>query len=416
MSFLYTLGIRIYAFLISIIALKNKKAKLFKQGRKNWEKPLREAFQNKRLEGQTVIWFHSASVGEFEQARPLIEQIRETYQDRVFLLLSFFSPSGYEHLKDYNQVDYVSYLPIDTPANAKKWLDIVQPEKVFFIKYEFWFNYLSALNKAQIPLFLVSGIFRPQQAFFKWYGFWQKQQLKAFTHFFLQNENSKQLLKSIGFSNTTVCGDTRVDRVLSIVNNKKEYPDIKQFKGNDLCLVVGSSWQEDEAFLLPFINANPQYKYIIAPHEINDKRINALKAQLNLPFQIWSGHQIEIQNNTKVLIINTVGHLSRLYRYADLAYVGGAFKTGLHNVLEPSVFGIPVLFGSIYHKFQEAKDLIHVGSAVSVTDEATLSKELYLLFENTEERQQRGQKALDYFEQSKGASQKILKQLEVIRG
>jgi 3-deoxy-D-manno-octulosonic-acid transferase len=387
-----------YQLIIRLVSCFNPKAKLWVKGRKNWQAKLKSAIGNHNK----VIWFHAASLGEFEQGRPLIEKIKSEHDD-VFVLLTFYSPSGYELRKNYDKADYVCYLPADTKSNAKQFLEIVKPSQAYFIKYEFWFNYIQKLGQLNVPLYLVSGIFAEHQVFFKSYSKWFVKQLAAFTHFFVQNEHSVSLLKKLGFDNVTKAGDTRFDRVIEIAEEAVADALVKTFVGDKKCIVVGSSWPKDEALLLPFINKNTDYKYIIAPHEIHESHINEIASGLNVQYQIWTKADNSKLADAQVLIVDTIGQLASLYQFANLAYVGGAFGSGLHNILEPAVYGIPVVFGPKYQKFQEAKDLLNKEAVVSINDAENLHEVLNNWLEKDQERLKMGQKAKDFIYQSQGA-------------
>jgi len=325
---------------------------------------------------QPVIWFHAASLGEFEQGRPVIEHFRNQHPDWK-ILLTFFSPSGYEIRKHYAQADCIVYLPFDTPKHAKNFIKLVQPQIAIFIKYEFWYNYLNALEKQHVRTFFVSTIFRPSQYFFKWYGGWPRKQLRAVEHFFVQNQESEDLLKSIGFTNITISGDTRFDRVSEILQTKKSFPIIETFKGDKKLLVVGSSWLADERLICDAISKFPNFKFLFVPHEIDEAHLQKLERLISQPSLRYSAVETHGRaslqiDNFGVMIVDQIGFLSQLYQYADIAYIGGGFeKGGIHNILEAAVFGIPILFGPNYQKFQEAHDLIALGAAksISTTDE-----------------------------------------------
>ncbi len=392
-----------YQLIIRLAAMFNPKAKLWVKGRQDWQSQLKTAIANHNK----VIWFHAASLGEFEQGRPLIEKIKAEQTD-AFILLTFYSPSGYELRHNYKKADYVCYLPADTRRNAQQFLDIVKPAKVYFIKYEFWFNYIHEMQERHIPLYLISGIFAEHQVFFKPYSKWFVKQLAAFTHFFVQNAHSVDLLNQLGFNNVTLAGDTRFDRVIEIANNAVADPMVKTFVGDKKCLVIGSSWPKDEALLLPYINQNSAFKYIIAPHEIHPSHINDIQSGLRVPFQVWTKADRHQLADAQVLIVDTIGQLSGLYQFADVAYVGGAFGSGLHNILEPAVYGIPVVFGPKYQKFQEAKDLLSHKAVCTVHNQEALFETLDDLLTNESKNYDMGQRARDFIYKSQGAVDIIL--------
>ena len=357
MSILYTISIQLHIIAIHIAALFNAKAKLWVKGRKAIFQKLTEAIK----ENQDIVWFHCASLGEFEQGKPIIEGYKLKYPNHK-ILLTFFSPSGYEIRKNYDGVDWVFYLPSDTKKNAIQFLSIINPIKVIFIKYEFWFNYMTELNKKNIPFYSVSSIFRKEQYFFKYD--WAAKQLNNVSHFFVQDKNSKELLQNIGFTNCTVAGDTRFDSVIANTQNSVSIPLIEEFTKNKTTIICGSTWTQDEALLAKYIKVNPNYNYIIAPHEI--LQISALQKQTNaLLFSKADNTNI---NNCNVLIIDSIGILSNIYKYGDLAYIGGGFGSGIHNILEAATFGLPLVFGPNYQKFKEANELIELGGAKSISN------------------------------------------------
>ncbi len=407
MSLLYQIGIVLYVGLIRFVALFNHKASLWVQGRKNWKIKLKSAIDEHRK----VYWFHAASLGEFEQARPLMEQLKKEQPD-IFVLVTFFSPSGYEVRKNYQGADYVCYLPADTPQNARQFIDIVKPYKAFFIKYEFWFNYLRALNRNHIDLYLVSGVFSPRQIFFKPYGKWFRRQLSAFRYFFLQDISSQESLKQLGYKNSMVTGDTRFDRVIAVSKQPQALPLIKNFVSSQTCLVVGSSWAKDEDLLIHYINRNSDYKYIIAPHEVHEGHIQQIMNQLSVPFLRWSDlKKHETLSSQKVLIIDEIGILNSVYQFADVAYVGGAFGTGLHNILEPAVYGLPVIFGNQHHKFPEAQALIDAGGGFSIENQNDLDVLLNRFLGDKEAARRCGGKSKDFIYQGEGATDTIITHL-----
>ncbi|PQJ69143.1 3-deoxy-D-manno-octulosonic acid transferase [Polaribacter butkevichii] len=364
MKFFYNLAIFLASLFLSFIALFNKKIKLFVDGRK-------ETFSKiNRLKNAKTVWFHAASLGEFEQARPIIEEIKSKYP-AYKILVTFFSPSGYEIRKDYELADVVCYLPLDSESNAKKFIKIVNPKLAIFIKYEFWPNLLNELKQKEIPTILVSGILRKKQLFFKSYGGFMRDSLQAFHHFFVQDENSKKLLSSINFENVTVAGDTRFDRVSKILEQNNSLDFINQFKDGKYTVVAGSTWQEDEALLVNYINnsATEDEKFIIAPHNIKPEAILELQKSINKKTILFSAKADKNLSEYTVFIIDTIGILTKIYAAADLAYVGGGLKTGLHNILEPATFGIPVVIGNKYDKFKEAVDLVKIGGCISIKNQ-----------------------------------------------
>lgn len=365
MATLYNISIYLYNFLIRLAAPFNPKAKLWITGRQDIFIKIKK---NIRPDDK-IVWFHCASLGEFEQGRPLIEKFKD--QNPAYkILLTFFSPSGYEIRKTWKTADYIFYLPIDTKKNASRFIDIIRPEMVFFVKYEYWYNYIRKLDKQRIPIFVVSAIFRPQQHFFKWYGRWFRNQLDRVTWFFVQNEVSKDLLNSIGIDQCNISGDTRFDRVLEIAENKKSFPLIEKFAEGSNLIVAGSTWPQDETMILNLIN-NPEnpFKFIMAPHEINQERIQEFIKKCNQKTIKYSEAKEESIDKANVLIIDSIGLLAFLYRYAKIAYIGGGFGKGIHNVLEAVTFGKPVIFGSNFTAFQEANDLIGLKGAFSISSD-----------------------------------------------
>lgn len=408
MNSLYTLSIRLYSVLIGLAAPFNIKARQIRQGR-------RKAFQElsaKIRHDKPVIWVHCASLGEFEQGRPIIEAIRKEHP-AYQVLLTFFSPSGYEIRKNYNLADCICYLPADTKRNAKKLIELVRPEIVFFVKYEFWHHYINELKKKNIPLFLVSAIFREQQQFFgntPW-GKWYRQMLFCFEHFFVQDEQSVQLLKQIGITNVTRAGDTRFDRVAEIARNGKTMSLIENFKGNNLLVVAGSTWKPDEELLVAYILDHPKTKFIIAPHETKQGNVSRLINLLKTNVICYTEAHDESVMNNQVMIVDTIGILSSIYRYADLAYIGGGFGVGIHNTLEAAIFGMPIVFGPNYLKFNEATSMVSLGIAFPVTDSASLSSIFHELLSDNEKRNKIAGKCTTFTNQNLGATQIILKKV-----
>ncbi|MDB9963707.1 3-deoxy-D-manno-octulosonic acid transferase [Vicingaceae bacterium] len=404
MRVLYSFAILIYSFFINAAALAgNKKAVLWVLGRKNWKENLVSLNQDKKK----ITWFHVASLGEFEQARPLIEEIKRE-DPKEFILVSFFSPSGYEIRKDYKLADKVIYLPVDTPKNAKTFLNIVQPHRIIFVKYEFWFNYLSQIRLQNIECYLICGIFRKNQHFFKPYGGWFKKHLAAFNHFFVQNDESLKLLKSIGFKNASKTGDTRLDRVLSISKESFSEKRFESFSKDSSVLIIGSSWERENELAIKFSNSDIATKIIIAPHEIDAPKFKSLQGRFTSSCKLLSETTPdEDLHLLKVLIIDRIGLLSKLYRYGNIAFIGGGFGLGIHNTLEAVIYGCPVLFGPNYKKFQEAYDLLEIGAGFCVRNQ----EEFYatIRFLNDESNYQNAiTKAKSYVNDKAGATPKIL--------
>ena len=391
MNTLYNISIWIFSIAVHIASLFNPKAKQWLKGRKAIFQKLAEATK----EDQDIVWFHCASLGEFEQGKPIIEGYKIKHPTHK-ILLTFFSPSGYEIRKNYDEVDWVFYLPADTKKNAKKFINIVNPIKVIFVKYEFWFNYMAELNKKNIPFYSVSSIFRKAQSFFKYD--WFAKQLNNVSHFFVQDQNSKELLKKIGFSNCTVAGDTRFDSVIANTQNAISIPLIEEFSKNKTTIICGSTWLKDEILLAKYIKENPNYKYIIAPHEMH--HISELKKQTNA-LLFSKANNTNISNST-VLIIDSIGILSNIYKYGDLAYIGGGFGSGIHNILEAVAYGLPVVFGPNYQKFNEATELINKKGAISISNYTELTSAIHDL--STFDKNI----AINYIQENSGATTKIL--------
>ncbi len=407
MTLLYFLIVRLYFLIILISSPFYPKALLWLTGRRAWRSSLKQSIDNKK----PIAWFHCASLGEFEQGRPLIEEYKRRNPNHA-ILLTFFSPSGYEVRKGYKGVDYVFYLPLDTKKNAKDFIDIVKPIKVFFIKYEFWFHYLNELSKREIPIYLVSAIFRPNQIFFRWYGGLNRRMVKCFNHIFLQDKDSIPLLESIGITNVTVAGDTRFDRVYSTANASERIPMLEEFCDNSLVLVAGSTWPEDEEIIIELIKeTGKQLKFIIAPHEIDSSRIEKFRTRLSEPSIRFTNPDIESFASARVLILDTIGILASAYRYGSIAYVGGGFGSGIHNTLEPATFGLPILFGPNYHKFKEAKELLRLGSAFSISSSEDLISRITFLANNNELRNNLGKISKEFVYQNIGATTKICKKI-----
>jgi 3-deoxy-D-manno-octulosonic-acid transferase len=405
MHYLYNFITQIADFLLKIIALFSPKIKLFVAGRKNVFKDL----SNKIQPTDKTIWFHAASLGEYEQGLPVMEKVKVQYPNHK-IVLTFFSPSGYEVRKNNPVADCTVYLPLDTIQNAKKFIEIVQPEMVFFIKYEFWFNYLHELKSKKIPTYLISGIFRENQVFFKWYGRFYRKCLSCFDYFFVQNNNSLQLLQSIGYKNVTISGDTRFDRVSDILLKDNRLDFIEQFKHNIPTIVIGSSWEADEKLIVNYINnCTKKVKFIIAPHNINKEQIQNFKQQISKPTVLFSEKEGFNLMDYEVFIIDTIGILTKIYSYADIAYVGGGFgNPGVHNILEPATFGVPIVIGPNFSHFAEATDLVNLGGCVSIKNQNELLEIFDNLLENNVLRLEKGHICSEFVQINKGASEIVL--------
>ncbi len=406
MSIIYNLGIALYSFAIYVASFFNEKAKFLKNGRKNIWKEI----ENANL-GEDVVWLHSASLGEFEQGRPLIEKIKTDFP-QYKIVLTFFSPSGYEIRKNYKEADLIIYLPADTKRNAAKFLKAINPKKVFFIKYEYWHHFFKEINSREIPLYMVSAIFRPSQMFFKKGGVWYRNILKSVTHFYIQDEKSAELLKSIGFENYSVVGDTRFDRVSEIAASAPKFEEIEKIISGKKVLVAGSTWPPDEDILVEYINnSQDDFKFIIAPHEIGDDKIKTLISKLKVPYIRYTEINKVANKDAKVLIIDTIGMLSFIYQYADVAYIGGGFGKGIHNILEAATFGIPVIFGPKHTKFKEAVDLLELEGGFTISNKKEFAEllstlfysETFIVYENSK------LKAKEYVQKMSGATEFIMK-------
>ena len=401
MLFIYNLLAVFSEFLLKIIALFNPKIKLFVDGQANSFGILKAKIKAY----DKMIWFHAASLGEYEQGLPLMEKIRSKYPNHL-IVLTFFSPSGYEIRKNNGVADVTVYLPLDTKSNVKQFMEIVRPEMAFFIKYEYWPNYLNALKISETPTYLVSGIFRENQAFFKWYGGFYRKGLDAFEHFFVQNSTSKELALTLGKSNVTVSGDTRFDRVAAILERDNDLDYISEFKNNTLTIVVGSSWPKDESLLVDFINSTSvPLKFIIAPHNIQPDQILELKNSITKKCVLFSENSSASLAEFDVFIIDVVGILTKIYSYADIAYVGGGYgNPGVHNILEPATFGVPIIIGPNFSHFAEATALVYMGGCVSISDKESLFDILEILINNEDIRNEKGHICSTFVEMNKGAT------------
>lgn len=416
MFVIYHLLVNFAAQFIKLLALFNPKMKLFVEGRKvvfqQLEKTIKPSDQ--------TIWFHAASLGEFEQGLPIMEALKQTHPSHK-IVVSFFSPSGYEVKKNNTIADVTVYLPLDTKKNAQNFIKAVHPDLVFFIKYEFWPNYLNELKRLQIKTFLVSGIFRKNQAFFKWYGRFYRKALEAFSYFFVQNESSKKLIQRLGYQNVMISGDTRFDRVMSILKRDNSLDFMDEFcTANSKTIVIGSSWPKDEELLLNYINTSAEnVKFVIAPHNINTEQIKNLKSKLRKKTILFSEKEElpkQVQQdqlaNFQVLIIDTIGILTKIYSYADIAYVGGGFgNPGVHNILEPATFSIPVVIGPNYSHFAEATALVNLGGCITIKNEMQLKEIIDELLQNEDERLEKGHICSTFVQMNAGATEKISNQI-----
>jgi 3-deoxy-D-manno-octulosonic-acid transferase len=409
MLFIYNLIVVLADFILKIVALFSKKIKLFVEGRKSVFKIL----SNKIKYYDKTIWFHAASLGEYEQGLPVMERMKSRFPNHL-IVLTFFSPSGYEVRKNNTIADVTVYLPLDTQSNVEQFMKIVRPDMAFFIKYEYWPNYLNALQNREIPTYLISGIFREKQVFFKWYSGFYRKALDTFEHFFVQNSSSKELLLKLGKTNVIVSGDTRFDRVFAILNQNNQLDFIEQFKNNTLTVVVGSSWPKDETLLINYINSSKKVKFIIAPHNINKDQIADLKNKISKKTILFSSINFNDLDASKlneydVLIIDTIGILTKIYSYADIGYVGGGFgNPGVHNILEPATFGVPIIIGPNYGHFAEATALVKMEGCTSISNQEELNETFDKLIQNSDIRLEKGHICSTFVEMNKNATEIIM--------
>jgi 3-deoxy-D-manno-octulosonic-acid transferase len=413
--FLYNITISLYFAFIRLFSLFNSKAKLLIAGQKNWKLPLENAM--KSFGNAPVVWIHCASVGEFEQGRPLIESIREKHPNYK-IVLSFFSPSGYEMHKHYKLADFVTYLPFDKKRNVRRFITSSNPKAVIFIKYEFWLNYLFELKKRRIPTFLVSAVIKKHQPFFKWYGAPFVKALQNYQKIFVQDGESLELLESLGASNGEAFGDTRMDRVIAVRDRSGENEIVKQFCSDNRIIIAGSTWGNDEAVILKSFTHLKEKKYntlklVLVPHEVDEKNIFRLEKELSLLNVTYSRYTKfkETDKNADILLVDTIGILSSIYKYGQIAYIGGGFDDGIHNILEPAVFGMPVIFGPNHQKFNEAGRLLKLGAATEITDDTELSDILEKYLNSAPILDNASQIAHAYVNANRGATEKILKQI-----
>lgn len=418
MSLLYDLSIFILHAGIRIAAFfGNHKAVLWIEGRKDWEEKIRKATPGKE---QKRVWFHCASLGEFEQGRPLIEKIKSS-NPSIFILLTFFSPSGYEKRKNYEHADLVCYLPVDTKRNAEKFIRLASPSLSVFIKYEFWFHYFSQLKERGVPLLLASAVFRPSQIFFKWYGRFYRNILKNVNHFFVQDKESAELLSRIGLANCTVAGDTRFDRVNEVALQKKKLDIIELFKQDEKIIIAGSTWPEDEKIFFRTLSTLKKHKFkvIIAPHEVNQKRIQDISEGAK---SLFKGEEIDLYSNpanlisSRILIIDNIGLLLHIYSYCEIAWIGGGFGKGIHNILEAAAFGLPVLIGPGYEKFREAKELVSMQGAFEIKNEIEASGIISKLLNDDSFYNKVSRTCNDYVRSNTGATDQIISKIDQLLG
>lgn len=406
MTIIYNLATLLFSGVLGVVSLFNNKAKKLVIGRRD----TMDRIKSFRFSDET-IWVHCASLGEFEQGRPVIEAIKKREPNQK-VILTFFSPSGYEVQKNYNLADEVLYLPSDSALNAKKFIKAINPKEVIFVKYEFWYHFLKQLNKSGIKTYIVSAIFRPQHTFFKWYGGWYKKMLTFFTQLYVQDDQSGELLSGIGVKNYQIAGDTRFDRVYEIAQNSKEYPELAEFAEGSKVIVGGSTWAAGEKLMANYLKFNSNFKLLLAPHEIHEDhiaQIEELFSEFNcVRYTKLDGESIsEIQ----VLIVDTMGMLSSMYRYGDVAYIGGGFGSGIHNTLEASTFGLPVVIGPNYKKYQEACDLIELGAGFAITNDDEFKSIMDSLLKDEESRMKSSKASVNYVNKMRGATEIIVKEL-----
>ena len=411
MYILYNLAIYVTSLFLPIIAFFSTKVNLFINGRKNVFRELKKLITEK----DSTIWIHAASLGEYEQGLPIVEKLKAEYPS-FKIVVSFFSPSGYEVIKDTTEADLITYLPLDTKNNAKRFIKHLQPKIAIFIKYEIWPNMLKELHKGGIPILLISAIFKSDQIYFKWYGGFMRNALQKFSHFFIQDSKSLKLLNSIGMDNTTISGDTRFDRVSEILQQDNSLEFMDSLTQNYLCFVMGSTWPEDEEILVDYINASShEMKYVIAPHRIIPKDIERLQQSINKHSVLLSESSENFSAEPQVLIVDRIGLLTKIYSYADIAYVGGAFlKGGLHNTLEPAVFGIPVVIGPNYEGFNEAEELVTLNGIFPVRDKAEFTKLADKLILDSNFRLTAGDINVSYINKNKGASIQVMNHIRTL--
>jgi 3-deoxy-D-manno-octulosonic-acid transferase len=410
---LYHSVIFLYTLSVHIASLFKTKAKLWVNGRKNWKQNLENSVA--KFGGEPRVWIHCASLGEFEQARPIIEGIKKTFPS-YRIVLSFFSPSGFEPQKNYEYADLVVYLPADTRSNAAAFIDRLRPKAVIFIKYEFWLNYLFELDRKKIPVYLASAVIKPHQPFFKWYGGNFRRALKTYRKILVQDPASLQLLQSLNVNSGVVCGDTRTDRVLAIKEHSLPLHEIRNLIGESKNLIAGSSWEKDEEILIrvyPQLKKQfPLLKLVLVPHETDQKNIDRLCGDLEkagLSYSLYTS----IKEGKDILVINTIGLLSSIYKFGDIAYVGGGFNSGIHNILEPAVYGLPLIFGPNHKKFNEAADLLRIGGAVEINSEEALLKTIENYLKNPVAFEKAAKASEQYVNANKGAARKIIEQLDL---
>lgn len=410
---IYILFVRLYPLAVRFVSLFNEKARRWVRGRKNIFRTIKSRLAT---ENRERIWFHAASLGEFEQGKPVIERIKQKYPE-CCVILTFFSPSGYDNARDYPFADHIFYLPMDSFIHSYRFFRLVKPKLIFFIKYEFWYYYLKRARKKQIPIFLISAVFRTDQPFFKWYGGFHRRMLNCFTHLFVQDAESEKLLNNIDFNRVSISGDTRFDRVLELKSARKDFPLIEAVSLQTFTVVAGSTWTDDDKVLNHFVTTHPDIFFIIAPHDIGEERLAECEKLYRNTIRYSQTYGLSnLPEGINTIIIDNIGLLKYLYRYGNITYVGGGFGgDGVHNVLEPAVFGKPVIFGPVYQKFIEATDLIKANGAASVMDAVELEDSLNDLILNENLRLEMGAKAENYVIKMAGATEEILDYIEANR-
>ncbi|SIQ21897.1 3-deoxy-D-manno-octulosonic acid transferase [Maribacter ulvicola] len=410
MYFLYNFLVISASAILKVLALTNSKLSLFVKGRKQTISLINAAISKE----DKVIWIHAASLGEYEQGLPVLEKLKFKYPNYK-ILLTFFSPSGYEVKKNSKIADVICYLPLDTKRKVSSFLNAAHPDIAIFIKYEIWPNYLAALKKRNTPTFLISALFKENQIFFKPFGGFMRKALNNFTQIFVQNEKSKTLLNSVEYTKATIAGDTRFDRVSEILERNNELDFMKRFKNKHYCFVAGSTWAEDEKIIIAYINKNTRpIKFVIAPHTIKDSHIQEIVNAINKKVVRYSEMNNENLANNDVIIIDTIGLLTKVYSYADMAYVGGGFATGLHNTLEPAVFGIPVIIGPKFEGFTEAEELVNLGGVISIKSTEKFEELTNKYYKNNAYRLKTGQINTNYIKEKSGATDHIVNELNAV--
>jgi 3-deoxy-D-manno-octulosonic-acid transferase len=410
-SLLYTFAIRVFGLLAWVAARFKRTARLWVEGRKGWHRRLKSDIGKT----ENLVWFHAASLGEFEQGRPIIETFRREYPGHP-ILLTFFSPSGYEVRKDFDKVDFVHYLPLDTPGNARRFLDVTRPKIAVFVRYEYWYNVLRAMFRRNIPVIMVSSIFRKDQIFFRPYGGWCRKALREISRFFVQNQESLELLESIGVESVELSGDTRFDRVWEAAREKREFPLVERFLDGRTCLMAGSTWPYDDKLLRQIVPSFPELKVVIVPHHVDEANIRRITDLFDGQAALYSRGEDRTLEARQVLVVDTMGMLTYLYRLADLAYIGDGFGAGIHSIMEPAAFGMPIFFGPNYHGFQEAVDLVERRGAFVVKDPEELTEGIRRFARDARARQEAGRICREYIEEKRGATDRVMAGLRAYLG